>query len=267
MKWNGIAWILMLGLLVNCKSNEEDLSFGKLLIEFQHLVNEDPASFDKLIYENGAGNPYELSNIQWFLSDVALRKKNGEYLLIEGEDWIHYVDTDLPQTHFWEIQQAIPAGSYTAIRFTFGIKGEKNSPNRFANPPESNMFWPYPMGGDEGGYHYMKLNGFWLNPEEERIPFNFHLGVGQIYDLEGNVTAFIQNWFEKELSAAIVVAPDQTSRIYFKMNIQNWFINPHVYDHNEYGGKIMNNQEAMGKIKENGMDVFSLEIWEDGSTK
>jgi hypothetical protein len=262
----GIIWILIFGLLSACKSDEEVLTTGKLALEFRHVINGSEAVFDQMIFENEAGNTFELTNIQWFISDIALRRGNGEYLLIEGEDWFHYVDSDIPQTHLWEIQQDIPAGTYTDIRFTFGIKGEKNMPNRFTNPPESNMLWPYHMGGDEGGYHYMKLNGFWLNVENERQPFNFHIGVGQEYDLEGNVTDFIQNWFEKELPVSLIIGPDKTTILAFIMNIQNWFKNPHVYDHNEYGGKIMDNQEAMGKIKENGENVFNVEIPSDGSS-
>jgi hypothetical protein len=267
MKRNGIVWLLALLLMIACQADEQTPTTGNLVLEFQHVFDEIELMYDQMIYENEAGNLFEVTNIQWFISDIALRTENGDYIAVDGEDWIQYVDTDLPQTHRWELQNGIPAGSYTGLKFTFGIKGEKNIPNRFVNPPESNMFWPYPLGGEEGGYHYMKLNGFWMNPEEERTPFNFHLGVGQIYDLNGDVIDFVQNWFEKELQVSMQIKPDQTTKLNMAMNIRNWFRDPNIYDHNVYGGKIMNNQEAMGKITSNGENVFNIETANDESAK
>jgi len=257
--------LIVIAIFFNCQSENESPSFGKLIFEFGHQINGVDVRYDQLIYENAAGNVYEITNIQWFMSDITLVNKNGNEFLLEGDDWIHYIDTDIPETQIWEIDQDIPTGEYVSIRFTFGIKGEKNIPNRFTDPPESNMLWPYHMGGDEGGYHYMKLNGFWRSLNLERTPFNFHIGVGQIYNDQGEVIEFVQNWFEKEIpSSSFSMPAEKTVRIAFKMNIENWFKNPHEYDHNQYGGKIMNNQEAMGKIKDNGIDVFSVVFLNDG---
>ncbi len=260
-----IIILISIGFIFNCQSKKESPSSGTLIIEFEHLVDGADAGIDQMIYENAAGNEYEITNIQWFISDITLVNKNGMNFPIEGEDWIHYIDTDIAESLIWKIDQDIPAGEYESIRFTFGIKGEKNTPNRFTDPPESNMIWPYPMGGDEGGYHYMKLNGFWKNLDLERTPFNFHIGVGQVYNDQGDVIEFVQNWFEKELpSSSFSMPAEKTVRFAFKMNIENWFKGPHDYDHNLYGSKIMKNQEAMGIIKENGTDVFSVVLLDYG---
>jgi hypothetical protein len=249
--------------LIACGEENDVSEYGNLTIGIRHLVNGSSAMYDEMIYENEAGNPYEITNIQWFLSDLVFVRDNGEEIQIGGNDWIHYVDTDLPGTWTWPLEQEFAPGNYSAVRFVFGIRGEKNQPNRFTDPPKSNMFWPYPMGGEAGGYHYMKLNGFWNDPEAERIPFNFHLGVGQIYDGEGNVTEFIQNWFESEIQVNFSILPGQKTRISLDMNIENWFKGPFTYDHNEYGSRIMNNQEAMYRIRENGIDVFSISVQTD----
>jgi hypothetical protein len=254
--------IVILGLAACGKENDLPDS-GMLTLEFQHVVNGAEAAYDEMIYENEAGNVYELTNIQYFVSDVILVRQNGDEITVDGVDWIHYIDSDLPQTWNWPLTQEFTSGDFSAIKFTFGIKGEKNLPDRFTDSPESNMFWPYPMGGDQGGYHYMKLNGFWNDPENERTPFNFHLGVGQIYDNEGNVTSYVQNWFETEIPVAFSIMPAETTRANVRMNIENWFKNPHIYDHNEFGSRIMNNQDAMGKISDNGRDVFSISVMAD----
>ena len=117
------------------------------------------------------------------------------------------------------------------------------------------------MGGDHGGYHYMKLNGFWMNTAHVRTPYNFHLGVGQEYDEEGHIVAFVQNAFEVTLPAsAFTIRAGETRNITLTMHVESWFDTPHTYDHNVFGGMIMNNQEAMHLISENGRDVFSVDL-------
>jgi hypothetical protein len=248
-------------LTISCSTNEEDSINGKLKFEINHIVNGEPLKTDQMIYTNAAGNQYEISEIQWFISDVSLIDSENNSRLLSQSDWIHYIDTDLPETHIWTIMEDVNPGKYKAVKFIFGIKGEKNVPMMFTDPPESNMIWSYHMGGDEGGYHYMKLNGFWIDDNTERSPFNFHIGVGQIYDDNLNITGYVQNWIEVRLPLSSFTMPEGgTITATLNMNIENWFRNPHIYDHNVYGGSIMNNQEALDQISENGHDVFTVVI-------
>ncbi len=242
----------------NRKGKEKGMT-GQLVIRFEHHIGGKPLVTDTLLYVNAAGNRYEISEIQWFASDVTLHKKDGLALLLDPENFAHYVDTDMPKTLVWEIKQPVPAGHYDAVSFIFGIRGEKNIPYMFTDPPESNMLWPINLGGENGGYHYMKLNGFWIDRNGDRAPFNFHLGVGQKRDEKGNITGFVQNWFATKLNnSSFDLKAGEKKEITIVMNVENWFQNPHIYDHNLYGGKIMQNQKAMNMGRENGVDVFSL---------
>ncbi len=261
MKYLNLTVFILIILIYSCVTENEVNYDGSLTFEFEHLVNGRTAEFDQMIYRNEAGNEYEITNIQWFVSEVSLIDQDGLEKPVSVSDWIHYIDTDLPETQRWTIMDGIKPGEYQAIQFVFGIRGEKNMPYMFTDPPESNMIWPYFMGGDEGGYHYMKLNGFWIAASNERIPYNFHLGVGQHYDGNKRVTGFIQNWFEVRLPYSSFSMPAGGNvKAKIQMNIENWFHGPRVYDHNEFGGSIMDNQEAMGKIHDNGIDVFSVVI-------
>jgi hypothetical protein len=256
--------LLILGIILifsGCgKTGSEEKNTGKLIIRFEHQVDGQPLITDTLRYVNAAGNRYEISEIQWFASDITLYKKDGSVVLLDPESFAHYIDTDIPESNVWEIKQPVPAGQYEAVSFTFGIKGKKNTPFMFTDPPESDMIWPINLGGEMGGYHYMKMNGFWVDKDGVRSPFNFHLGVGQQRDKDGKITGFIQNWFETKLKdSAFELKAGEKKEIAIVMNIENWFNNPHIYDHNLHGGKIMQNQEAMNMGKENGeADVFSL---------
>jgi len=243
--------LAILTLFSACKSKDSKTKFGKINFVFSHSVE-----FDTMKYVNAAGNPYLVSEIQYFISDITLHKKNGEELLLDADESIHYIDTDLPETFFYNLKDSIPEGNYESISFTFGINEEKNKSGLFVNPPESFMFWPKHLGG---GYHYMKLNGKWETPEDEIKVFNFHLGIGQKKNEEGEITGFIQNYFEVKLpNSSFSVSNGQTIVCDLEMNVDRWFTNPHDYDFNYWGGQIMQNEEAMRTACDNGHDVFSV---------
>ena len=42
------------------------------------------------------------------------------------------------------------------------------------------------------------------------------------------------------------------------MNIESWFTTPHNFDFNYWGGNVMQNQQALQTIKENGHDIFTV---------
>lgn len=263
IKYHDLLFLLgLMFMITSCKNHddhESDFDSGKLIFTFEHFADGQELVFDDMKYTNAAGNQYEVTEIQWFISDITLNKRNGDKLLLDEEKFAHYVDTNIPETNKWIIEDDIPAGEYTSISMTFGIKGEKNKPLMYTDPPESNMLWPVNLGGEQGGYHYMKLNGFWKNKDAQREPFNFHLGVGQERDVENNITGFIQNWFEVELPASsFSIEPNETKSIAIRMNVEKWWDTPNIYNHDEIGGKIMQNQQAMKMGVENGKSVFSI---------
>ncbi len=127
----------------------------------------------------------------------------------------------------------------------------------FVNPPESFMFWPEYLGG---GFHYLKLNGKWLDQNGDTKVYNFHLGIGQEYDDEGVITGFVQNYFEVDFKRMFfTVEAGQSIRVELLMDVDKWFTSPHDFDFNVWGGDIMQNQQAMEIGCENGQDVFRIE--------
>jgi hypothetical protein len=122
------------------------------------------------------------------------------------------------------------------------------------------MFWPAPLGG---GYHYMKLNGEWIDSLSNIRLFNFHMGIGQIYAggviSIDSITGYVQNYFAATLpSSSFTLDSAGTKEIAIIMNVESWFETPHVWDFDYWGSNIMQNQAAMNTAKENGFDVFTL---------
>jgi hypothetical protein len=246
-------------LIPACKTDpaEPQEQYGKLRFKFDHFIDGNPIVFDQMNYTNDAGNPYLVNEIQYFISEVKLHGTDGTKVLLDAWKDIHYVDTDIEETKSCTFKDDIEPGSFSKVSFIFGITSEKNQSLMFVNPPESLMFWPELLGG---GYHYMKLNGKWMDTLNQVSPFNFHLGIGQIYySFPDSITEFVDNSFLIELNTdPFQIKPDETTELNIVMNVENWFKNPNVYNHDDWGGDIMQKQDAMKLGCENGWNVFSL---------
>jgi hypothetical protein len=248
--------------LASCKKetiNQENDS-GKIEFRFIHQVNGQMLHTDSLCYINQAGNPYEVDELKYFISDVYLHNVSGSLLHINAQTAIHYVDIDYPETLGWKVFDPIPAGTYDSVSFVFGLNEERNISFAFVNPPEVNMFWPTILGG---GYHYMMLNGKWKDPQGTVIPFDFHLGIGQTYSgitsSVDSITGYVQNYFKVKLPLSNLIIDDtSTYKLELAMDIESWFETPHTWDFNDWGNYIMQNQSAMKTACENGHDVFSI---------
>ena len=256
-----VVWTIFTALILfSCgkRDDEPGKNPGHISLAFEHRIANQPLVFDQMIYENEAGNQFLVNEIQYFISDVTLIDGQGNAVLLDAWEDILYVDTDLPVTHTHHLMDDIAPGTYASLKFTFGISAEKNQSLMFVNPPESLMFWPELLGG---GYHYMKLNGKWLDTLGQVSPFNFHLGIGQVYiSYPDVIDHYVQNHFEVILACpGLEVREGETSPVRVVMHVENWFRSPHTYDHNQWGGDIMQKQEAMHMACENGWDVFSCE--------
>ena len=256
------SFAALLILMVAACHDKSDLlpATGKISFSFTHQLDGLPLETDVIKYVNAAGNPYGINQLMYFISDVTLYKSDGNRRLISDWTDIHYVDIDMPETLQWDVYDDIATGAYDSITFVFGITEEKNQSFRFVNPPEVNMMWPEMLGG---GYHYMMMNGKWRDNQNVVNNVAFHMGIGQLYKSNvidtDSIYAFVQNFFTVSLPAAqFVIEENKTRQVEIIMNIESWFETPHIYDHNLWGGMIMQNQPAMQMAKENGFDVFSV---------
>ena len=239
------AFVLFATALVSCKKPVQN---GDLSINIKYSVNGKALITDSLCYHNEAGNEFMITEIQWFISKMELQDEQGEWIALEPR--ITYIDTNIPESQTLKIA-SIPVGKYKTLRFTFGLDEEDNQTGIYSDPPESNMFWPEMLGG---GYHYMKLNGKFVNAESQLVPLAIHLGIGQNADH----SEFYQNYFIVEDPIDLDIAENAENQLDLCMIVDNWFRNPNLYDFNEFGSAIMQNQAAQQILKENGKNVFRI---------
>lgn len=234
----------------------------RLVISFSNTVGGSPLVLDTLNYLNSSGDHYKVTDLQYFISDIVLHDHSGKTFEVNSDDGIHYVDARIPSSLFWFLTDDITPGSYDSISFTFGINAVKNTSNRFLNPPQSDMSWPDILGG---GYHYMKLNLVWKQDSmNQTLPFNFHLGIGQIY--KGNsmntdsITAYVQNFFYVNIPASsFSISEGQTKFLEINMDINRWFTGEYEFDFAKHPDMMMQDEAAIHEACLNGRHAFSLQ--------
>lgn len=262
-----VVFLILIIALFGCKKEgevaEPELPInttGKIQVQFSHTMGTEPLVLNSNQYTNEAGNRYEITELMYFVSDFVLYSHLHTPISIDAWTAIHYVDVLHPESLIWNVFDSIPQGIIDSVSFTFGISAQRNQSFMFVNPPESNMAWPDVLGG---GYHYLMINGRWIDAQEVAQPYNFHLGIGQIYSdtityNTNSITGFVQNYFRVTLATPnLSISSNNSSVLRINMDVSSWFKTPFVWDFNYWGGAVMQNQRAMQTIKENGADVFS----------
>ena len=205
-----------------------------------------------------AGQSVTIEEIRYFISKVYLIEENGTHVALTEADGngCHYIDCAMPATRKWTVQD-VACGHYVGIGFTYGLDEADNVSHRFANPPESLMFWPEALGG---GYHYMQINGKWLSSADApHEPYGLHTGIGQTW-ADGLPTAFHQNYVRLEFpdTTSLFLTMEQSVSLSIDMDVMQWRTDPHPWDFAVEGTAIMQNQEAQQILKENVRNVFSI---------
>ncbi len=203
----------------------------------EFTVDGQSLAYDMISYFNAAGNNYGVTRLQFYLSGFEFEATDGTTY---NSDKIWYVDAregtngSIPFDY-------LPFGTYKKVTFYIGLDSAHNYTGSLpATLENENMAWPVQMGG---GYHFLKFEG---NFEDQGNTFGFamHLGRNQFL-----ITVEINSNFE--FTAA---APD----IVLSMNLNEWFVNPFIYDFNVDGNYSMGVGAAMGKLAANGADVFTI---------
>jgi len=257
MRFNTFFYILVFLIFLGTSCNKHES--GSIEFIFTHTVDGNSVQFNQMLYTNASKNQYQINEIKYFISRIILYDADGKMVEVVQNNGIHYVDCSLSNTLCWKIDK-IPQGKYIGISFIFGLDKDNNISNRFVNPPESNFSWPNHLGG---GYHYMQINGKFLNKDKNIQNMNIHTGIGQIYNEDKKITDFVHNYFTVNLPATFFIDATHILFLTLNMEIQHWFNTPNLYNFDDFGTGIMQNQTAQQLLKENGVNVFALIISEN----
>jgi hypothetical protein len=243
--------------------------FGTFIFNFDHVVGGAALVLGSggYPYSNQAGNAYNVTELQYYVSNFRLHRANGTSV---GTDEVHFRDESVASTRGFTFS-GVPAGTYTAISFTMGVDARRNV-NGGLLPKYNNITWPDMLGG---GYHNMILNGNYNRGGTTNTSMLVHTGrrmipatapdptAGGQADPPGpDATAHNHHFTVYLAVASFTIADGDTWSTAVNMNLNGWFMNP-VFNLEDFFNttsmSIMPKLPAQELLMDNGVNgnVFS----------
>ena len=248
----GVA-ILALLLMVSCSDDSTDeLPSASVTFDFSHHWDGQAVSGDDLNtiqYTNANGEQLSIELLRYLISDITFENENGEVITLD--DYI-LIDLTRGTGLSYSTEEVIPIGNYSNVSFTFGFDNEDNEDGAYLDLNSASWNVPMLLGG---GYHYMQLEGRFVDSNSMETGYQFH--AIRAVDNSGAEQRFQDTFFTVNLGTMTVT--EQGAQVGVAMNIAEWFKNPNQWDLNVLGTMLMPNFDAQLMIFQNGQGVFALE--------
>ena len=234
------------------KDNDDNISAVTTVnFKFTHKWEETEVSnsdFNTINFTNAFGNELSIERLRYLISKIKLTKNTGEVITI---DEYNLVDLEDANSLNFSTNQTVAVGSYSDISFVFGFTNEDNTDGNYADLNSATWNVPAMLGG---GYHYMQMDGKYINSSNVESGYNYH--VIRAVDNPGPNPTFPQDtFFEVSLGEITLTG---TTEITIAMNIAQWFKQPNTWNLNEYNQMLMPNSTAQILMYQNGQNVFNL---------
>ena len=233
---------------------EEDipgLQSTSVSLNFKHDwdgTNVSSANFNAIQYFNENNDELSIEKLRYLISDFTFHKSNGETIVVEG---YNLVDVTNDNNLTYVLPAQIPVGTYSNVSFTFGFENDDNTDGAYADLNSASWNVPTMLGG---GYHFMQLEGKFINNVASDQGYQYH-AIRAVDNTDPMNLIFQDTFFTVNLGEVIV---HNNSSVDVKMNIAEWFKNPHSWDLNNLNSMLMPNFNAQVKMYDNGQDAFSL---------
>ena len=242
--------ILVFTFICTSCSSEDD-SDTDVYLKFIHEWNDAVVTaddFGTIQYLNAFGNQLSIERLRYLISDLTLTKISGEIITLNN---YHLIDLENENTLNLTSNQSIETETYANVSFIFGFTNSANADGAYPDLNSASWNVPAMLGG---GYHYMQLDGKFINNFGNEAGYNFH--AIRAADNPGPNPSFPQDtFFEVNLGPLTV---SENNEITIVMDIAQWFEQPNLWDLNLYNQMLMPNSTAQILMYENGQNVFQL---------
>ena len=155
------AFLVLLVLsFMACDKNDDDQAQQNtpVSVGFLHSFYEDEVSVSSntIQYTNGFGTSLSITRLRYLISQVSFTNQDGIKTLVKD-----YHLVDLSQDNSLTINDILlPPGAYN-LKMRFGFTEATNTSSIYPDLNAASWNVPENLGG---GYHYMQLEGRWLDP-------------------------------------------------------------------------------------------------------
>ncbi len=243
--------ILFLSLLLFSCSSDNDELIKEVTVKFNFTQNWDGTVIEKsdlsnTEYTNKLGTKLTIEKLRYLISKITLTNGAGVATVFEG---YKLVDITEPDNLTFSPTEKISEGAYN-LSMTFGFNNTDNfKAGGYTDLNSASWNVPDMLGG---GYHYMQLEGKFLNKDIEQQGFVYHtIGAYNSTTKEVEDTSFTVDL------GTISIKNNVTIEV--KMNVAEWFKNPNEWDLDVLNSMLMPNYDAQKLMSANGKSgVFSL---------
>ncbi|GEQ84690.1 hypothetical protein ULMS_01980 [Patiriisocius marinistellae] len=203
------------------------------------------ANFNNVDYTVANGEMISFSRMRYLITDITFTNQAGVSTVVDEYNFVD-VGEEIGAT----IENiSLPVGAYT-VSARFGFTEADNTTNAY--PDLNNASWnvPEPMGG---GYHYMQLEGQYINDIGATVGYAYHTISAAQDVMTPEVTREDTSIL---FTASNIVISNDNNIINVKMNIAEWF-NP--WNLNERDNGLMGNYDAQIDMNINGQTAFTIE--------
>ena len=245
-------------ILISCSSDDDEL-IKEVSVKINFTQNWDGTTIQKsdlstTEYTNKLGTKLSVDRLRYLISNITLTNGADKKTILtetrnNEQKAYKLVDLSKDESLIFNSSEKMSEGVYN-LSITFGFKNDDNfKAEGYADLNLASWNVPDMLGG---GYHYMQLEGKFLNKNLEQQGFAYHtIGAYNSTTKEVEDTSFVVDL------GAISIKNNATIEV--KMNVAEWFKNPNEWDLNTLNSMLMPNFEAQKIMSANGKTgVFSL---------
>ena len=167
---------------IACSDKDTDTSSGPITLEFDNIVGTTNLQLntENTPYTNARGEAYKLTALQYFVSNIKLKKSDGtvynDPVKSDGSKGYYLVDEADAESQEITLQN-VPTGDYAEVTFTIGVdasqmaEGAQTGILDPAKDPALHLFW-----GWNTGYIAMRIEGVSPVSTELNNEFQYHVG-------------------------------------------------------------------------------------------
>jgi cytochrome c peroxidase len=148
-------------------------SAARLQLEITPKVSGENLQPASLRYQTSAAETFSITRVSYLVSDFALQRRDGSWLEISNS--VAWLDFEQNRDSVW--LETVPAGEFSAVRFSIGLNTNLNHADVSSfpaahplNPNLNGLHWSW-----QGGYVFLALEGLWRNSSGQLDGWAYHL--------------------------------------------------------------------------------------------
>jgi len=176
--------ILLVVLFLASAKKAEEPPKGKelvdLILQFDNVAGNKDLVLNSVDYTNASGESFNVSQLQYFVSNMKFLCPNGKQFTVNQEDSYFLIQEHEPATQTLKLK--VPAGEYNKLTFLVGVDSLRNTmpidkrkgvldPS---NSMDNGMYWSW-----NSGYIFFKMEGTSNAAPEDPTGnrrFRYHIG-------------------------------------------------------------------------------------------